>query len=69
MVLCHEHVALVLARLVTQQNVDLLLDPVLVVRQISLRVLLVHQARQIGQLVNEVEQLVLNDLIFSYFFF
>jgi len=46
-----------LARLPSQQDVNLLLDPVLVVRGVRVRALLVHQAGQIGQLVNEVEQL------------
>jgi len=45
------------ARLLAQEDVDLLLDPVLVVGGVSTRRLLEHQARQIRQLVDEVEEL------------
>jgi len=54
----------VFASLVAEEDVDFLLDPVLVVGQVSLRVLLVNQARKVAQLIDEVEQLtdIIGDL-------
>lgn len=40
-----------------QQYVDLLLDPVLVVRCVSVRRLLVNETAQVAQLINEIKQL------------
>jgi len=40
-----------------QQNVDLLLDPLLVVGRVAVGRLLVHQAGQIRKLVNKLEKL------------
>ena len=57
--------ALVLSGLVAQEDVDLLLHPVLVVRKVSLRILLVDQTRKIRQFVNEVKQLATQFIIYS----
>ena len=43
-----------LAGLPPQQDVDLLLDPVLVVGGVRVRGLLIHQTRQISQLEREI---------------
>ena len=41
----------------SQQNVDLLLDPVLVVGSVGVGALLVDETRQVCQLVDEIKQL------------
>ena len=41
----------------SQQNVDLLLDPVLVVGSVGVGALLVDKTRQVCQLVDEIKQL------------
>ena len=56
--------SLILARLISEQNVNFLLDPILVVGQVSLRILLIDQARQIGQLIDEIKELESFEVIF-----
>ena len=45
------------AGLFSQQDVNLLLDPVLVVRRVGERLLVEHEAAEVGELVDEVEQM------------
>ena len=58
----------VFASLVAEEDVDFLLDPVLVVGQVSLRVLLVNQARKVAQLIDEVKQLKIEllEIVLTY---
>lgn len=58
LVLCRKPCLIVAPRsLPTQQHVNLLFDPILVVRNIGVCGLLIHQAGQISKLVDEVKQL------------